>query len=91
MSVLATGAFWSAAVERAIKTAAQSVLAVLGVAAVTPADIDWKEALLTAGIGALASLLTSIASSGVGNAGPSLSAEVLTPPAAPVPADAPQV
>jgi hypothetical protein len=87
MSVLTTGAFWSAAIERAVKTAAQSVLVVLGVGATTPADIDWKEALLGAGIGALMSLLTSIASSGVGNVGPSLTSEVLSPPAPEIPAD----
>jgi hypothetical protein len=87
MSVLTTGAFWVSALERAVKTAAQSVLAILGVGAVTPADIDWKEALLGAGIGALASLLTSIASAPIGNAGPSLASEVLSPPAPAVPAD----
>lgn len=87
MSVLTTGAFWAAAAERAAKTAAQAVLAILTVAGVTPADIDWKEALLAAGVGALASLLTSVASAGVGNVGPSLASEVLTPPAPAVPAD----
>jgi hypothetical protein len=91
MSVLATGAFWVAALERAVKTFAQSILAVLAVAGVTPADIDWKEALAVGGIGALASLLTSVASAPIGNAGPSAATEVLTPPAAAVPADAPQV
>lgn len=88
MSVLTSGAFWAAAAERALKTAAQSVLAVLSVAALTPADIDWKEALLTSAIGALASVLTSIVSAPIGNAGPSLAAEVLSPPAPPIPADA---
>jgi hypothetical protein len=87
MSVLTTGAFWAAALERAVKTAAQSLLLVLGVGAATPADIDWKEALLGAGMGFLLSLLTSIASAGVGNAGPSLASEVLSPPAPAVPAD----
>jgi hypothetical protein len=87
MSVLVTRAFWAATLERAVKTAAQAALALIGVAGVTPADLDWKEIALGAGFGALASLLTSIASSGVGNAGPSLSSEVLTPPAPAIPAD----
>lgn len=87
MSVLTTGAFWSAALERAVKTFAQAVLAVVGVAGLTPADVDWQQVLLGGAIGALASLLTSIASAPVGNVGPSLSAEVLTPPAPPVQAD----
>lgn len=87
MSVLTTGAFWSASMERAIKTFAQAVLAVVGVAGLTPADVNWQEVLLGGALGALASLLTSIASAPVGNAGPSLAAEVLSPPAPAVPAD----
>lgn len=87
MSVLSTGAFWGAAFERALKTFCQGILAVIGVGAFTPADVDWQQVLLGAAIAAGASILFSIVSSGVGNAGPSLSSEVLSPPAAPVPAD----
>ena len=87
MSVLATGAFWSAAIERAIRTFAQSIIAVVSVAGFTPADVDWKQLLAVGGIAAGVSLLTSVASSGVGNAGPSLASEVLSPPAPAVPAD----
>jgi hypothetical protein len=87
MSVLATGAFWAATLERAVKTFCQSVLAVIGVAGVTPVDVDWKEVLLMGAFGALASILTSVVSAPVGNAGPSFGGpEVLTPPAPPVPA-----
>lgn len=87
MSVLGSGAFWSSAVERAIKTFAQSIVAVIGVAGFTPADVDWKQLLAVGGIAAAVSLLTSVASSGAGNAGPSLASEVLSPPAPAVPAD----
>ena len=87
MSVLTTKEFWAAAIERAVRTFAQSVLAVVGIAGVTPADIDWKQALAVGGLGALASLLTSVASAGVGNRGPSLATEELKPPAPAVPAD----
>lgn len=87
MSVLTTKAFWGAAIERAVKTFAQSVLAVVGIAGVTPADIDWKQALAVGGLGALASLLTSVVSAPVGNAGPSMASEVLSPPAPAVPAE----
>lgn len=87
MSVLTTKAFWGAALERAVKTFAQSVLAVVGIAGVTPADIDWKQALAVGGLGALASLLTSVVSAPVGNAGPSMASEVLSPPAPAVPAE----
>jgi hypothetical protein len=87
MSVLTTGAFWSASIERAIRTFAQSIIAVVSVAGFTPADVDWQQLLAVGGIAAGISLLTSIAGSGVGNAGPSLANEVLTPPAPAVPAD----
>lgn len=87
MSVLTTGAFWAASIERAIKTFAQSIVAVIGVAGVTPADVDWKQLLAVGGIAAGVSLLTSIVSAPVNNTGPSLASEVLSPPAPAVPAD----
>jgi hypothetical protein len=87
MSVLATGEFWAAAAERSFKTFAQSIVAVIGVAGFTPADVDWKQLLAVGGVAAAVSLLTSIASAPVNNAGPSLASEVLSPPAPAVPAD----
>jgi hypothetical protein len=79
VSVFASGEFWSATLERAFKTFAQTILAVIGIAGVTPADVDWKQVLLAGGFGALASVLTSVASAGAGNAGPSLASEELVP------------
>lgn len=91
MSVLATGAFWGAAFERAVRTAAQAAIAVLSTNATQLADIDWEAGLFAVGVATALSLLTSIGASGIGNAGPSLASEVLTPPAAPVKADDPRV
>lgn len=79
MSVLVTAEFWSAAAERAVKTVAQALVAVLTVAGVTPLDIDWKGALLTAALAGVVSLLMSVASAGAGNPGPSLASETLAP------------
>ena len=63
-------------------------MGVIGVAGVTPMDIDWKQALAVGGLSALLSLLSSVISAPVGNAGPSFGApEVLSPPAPAVPAD----
>jgi hypothetical protein len=81
MNVYRSGEFWSATAERAIKTFAQTVLAVIGIAGVTPADVDWKQVALAGAFGALASALTSIASASAGNPGPSLASEELVPPA----------
>lgn len=91
MSVLATAAFWGATAERAIRTAAQAAIGVLTTNATGLADIDWAAAASVVGVATALSVLTSIVASGVGNAGPSLSSEVLTPPAAPIAADDPQV
>lgn len=87
MSVLATGAFWAATAERAVKTAAQSGIAILTTNATGILDVDWQQGLSVVGLATAVSVLTSVASAGAGNAGPSLSAEVLTPPATPVDAD----
>ncbi|MHA6626898.1 holin [Pseudonocardia sichuanensis] len=61
-------AFWTATTERAVKTAAQSVLTVWGVGdvALNALTLDWPLAGGVALGGAIASLLTSIVSAGVG-------------------------
>ena len=61
-------AFLKDLAERAIKTAAQALLAVF-VAGVTIMSVDWVDALAITGTAALVSALTSIASAGVGSKG----------------------
>ena len=57
-----TKQFWFGTLERAIKTVAQSLVAVLGVAGTGLLTVDWVAALSVAGTAGLASLLTSIGS-----------------------------
>lgn len=72
-----TAAFWKATAERAVKTFAQSVLALLVVGAGF-ADLDWATIASVSGVAALASVLTSIVSGYVGERGsPSLGGETL--------------
>jgi len=54
--------FWRGAAERAIKTVAQSLVAVIGVAGTGLMDVDWVAALSVAAAAGLASLLTSLSS-----------------------------
>jgi hypothetical protein len=76
MSLLSAG-FWKAAAERALKTFAQTLVA-LFTASVTILDIDWLQALGIAGTATLVSLLTSIASNRFGPFyGPSLTDEAV--------------
>lgn len=70
--------FWKGAAERAIKTAAQFALFPLGVDVLSPSGVEITASLaqqvgVAAAFGAVASLLTSIASSRIGEKGtPSL-------------------
>ncbi|MCK2200469.1 holin [Corynebacterium callunae] len=64
--MLASKTFFYDLAERAIKTAAQALLAVF-VAGVTIMSVDWVDALAITGTAALVSILTSIASAGVGS------------------------
>jgi hypothetical protein len=65
--------FWKCTLERAVKSFAQSLLAILGVGSVGVLDVAWLTALSTAGMAALLSVLTSVASARVGSEGdPSL-------------------
>jgi hypothetical protein len=60
--------FWKATFERAVKSFAQSLLALLSAQQLGLFDVDWVTTTSTAGMVALLSVLTSLASSQVGNA-----------------------
>jgi len=53
-------AFWKAALIRALRTFAQALIAVIGTSVLLE-QVRWLEALSAAGLAALLSLLTSIA------------------------------
>lgn len=58
--------FWLKTFERAVKTFAQTLAALIGVDAVRLLDIDWPFILEVSATACLLSVLTSIASSGIG-------------------------
>lgn len=75
-----TRAFWTAALERGIKTAAQAAILVIGADQFNVVTVDWPEVAGFAGGGLVLSLLTSIVSANVGGApGPSLANEYTVP------------
>ena len=77
--------FWQLASERAVKTFAQSLLAIFSATGVGLLTVPWMTALSTAGMAAVLSVLTSMASAPVGEPDtPSLlpSASTSPPPAA---------
>lgn len=77
-----TKKFWEDAAERAVRTFAQALLAILGAGAVNIMTVDWVQALSVAVGAAILSILTSVASSGVGAKGsPSLLPEAGASPA----------
>ncbi|MFC9332115.1 holin [Kitasatospora sp. NPDC057015] len=67
---MTTPAFWRATIERALRTAAQTLIAVLALDSTGLTDVDWGPGLALAGSAALLAVLTAIASAGVGPAGP---------------------
>lgn len=75
--MLTDRAFWVATGERAVKTFAQSLIALFA-AGVTILSIDWRQAVAVAGTAALLSVLSSVASDHFGRwPGPSLADEAL--------------
>ena len=69
--------YWKAVGERAVKTAAQSAVALFAAGA-TILDIDWAQGAAVVGTATLLSVLSSIASTHLGEfTGPSLSSEAL--------------
>ena len=81
-----TKAFWQSVAERAVKTFAQSAASILISAGVGLLAADWVGCMSAAGMAALISLLTSVASGAVTDGSPSLAAEKLPEPD-PQPAD----
>jgi hypothetical protein len=68
-----TKTFWKAAAERAVKTFAQAAGAVLAAGGTGLLEVDFVSVVSVAGLATLLSVLTSVASSGVGEPGtPSL-------------------
>ncbi|WP_274555596.1 holin [Streptomyces spiramyceticus] len=67
-----SAAFWKATAERAVRTFAQSLAAVLTAGATNLIDIEWPAALSTAGFATLLAVLTAIGASGFGARGPGL-------------------
>lgn len=67
-----TKAFWAATVERAVKTLAQTALAVIVTAGVSSVlDVDWVQVASASALAAVISILTSITSNAVTKTGPS--------------------
>lgn len=82
MSVLATGAFWVATAERAVRTAAQVTIGCVTANGTNLTDMDWQGALSIVGASTLLSVLMSVAASSTGTNGPGLTEE-LPPEVAP--------
>ena len=86
---MVTRQFWIQTLERAVKTFAQALAAVLVAGGAGLLSADWRNALSVAGMAALVSVLTSVASVRIGPAGsPSVVGEG-PPPAGPVAAPVP--
>lgn len=77
--MLTTLVFWESALERAVKTFAQTLAALIGAGAISVVSIPWQDNLGISATAALLSVLTSIASAQVGPSGPSLTVETVTP------------
>lgn len=76
-----TGAFWKALAERAIKTFCQALAALLVADGADILSMNWGDALSVAGMAALVSVLTTIASGAITGGEASLvKAEVVNPP-----------
>lgn len=78
-SQLVSKDFWAATAERSVKTFAQALIAA-GVSDATGVlGFDWGEALSVSAMAFVLSVLTCVASAGVGDPGPSLANESVQP------------
>lgn len=84
-----TKRFWAATTERAIKTTAQAMAAVLTANATGLLDTDWIGVLSAAAMAGVLSILTSIGSAGATDGTPSLASETITEPRRALPDDLP--
>lgn len=75
MASMFSSAFWLATAERAVRTAAQTLIAALGLSTAGVLDVDWGQGLSLAGSAALLAVLTAISTSGTGD-GPGLTETV---------------
>ena len=73
---MTSAAFWKAAVERAIRTVAQTAVALIGVDLVNVINRDWPYIAGVSATAGVLSILTSVAASHVGAPGPSFGTEV---------------
>lgn len=75
---MTTAAFWRATAERALRTFAQALIAVISLDGADLLTVDWPQSLSVAGLAAVISVLTSVAASGAGgDGGPSFGPEQL--------------
>ena len=76
---MTTAAFWRATAERALRTFAQALIAVISLDGADLLTVDWPQSLSVAGLAAVISVLTSVAASGAGggDGGPSFGPELL--------------
>lgn len=77
---MTTLTFWRATAERAVKTAAQTLLLLIGAGTVGITALNWPELLGLTGTAALLSVLTSVAS-GATDGNPSATNAETTPEA----------
>lgn len=66
---LFTATFWLDALERAVKTAAQTLIALVTTNATAVTELDWQEVGIATAVATGLSVLTSIVSSGIGEEG----------------------
>lgn len=66
---LLTGTFWLDTLERAIKTAAQTLLGLIGTNVVDVTSLEWQDIGVAVAFTTGLSVLTSIVSSGIGEPG----------------------
>ena len=71
-----TALFWKGTIERAVKTIAQTLLAMWGAQWFNIMEVDWPQTLSVVATAAVLSVLSSLLSAGVGPSGtPSLVAD----------------